>query len=160
MQRIGVDIHTLVLRRKWVNASRTESFDYKCREHHTCGCRYALTVHFDPNGFGTIKSIEREHNAHRPRCCARVSMTREQKTFLLNAVELGVAPFRITAPRPRERGVARGRRRHSHLRRRAEQLRSAQQNMSPWCVLVPRHESLERKCFETQHSRKLEPNQI
>ena len=51
MQRIGVDIQTLVLRRKRVNASGTESFDYKCREHHTCGCRYALTVHFDPNGF-------------------------------------------------------------------------------------------------------------
>ena len=96
MQRIGVDIQTLVLRRKRVNASGTESFDYKCREHHTCGCRYALTVHFDPNGFGTIKSIEREHNEHRPRYHARVSMTREQKTFLLNAAELGVAPFRIT----------------------------------------------------------------
>jgi len=96
MQRIGVDIHTLVLRRKWVNASRTESFDYKCREHHTCGCRYALTVHFDPNGFGTIKSIQREHNERRPRCRARVSMTREQKAFLLNAAELGVAPFCIT----------------------------------------------------------------
>jgi hypothetical protein len=59
MQRIGLDIETLVLRRKRINASGTESFDYKCGEHHhTCGCRYTLTVHFDPNGFDTIKSIE------------------------------------------------------------------------------------------------------
>ena len=44
LQRIGIDIATVVLRRKRYTASRAECFDYKCKEHHTCGCRYALTV--------------------------------------------------------------------------------------------------------------------
>ena len=95
LQRIGIDIATVVLRRKRYAASRAECFDYKCKEHHTCGCRYALTVTFDSNGYGNIKSIEREHNAHAPRVRARVTPTREQRAFLENATQLGVFPLRI-----------------------------------------------------------------
>ena len=95
LQRIGIDIATVVLRRKRYTASRAECFDYKCKEHHTCGCRYALTVTFDSNGYGNIKSIEREHNAHAPRVRARVTPTREQRAFLENATQLGVFPVRI-----------------------------------------------------------------